>query len=111
MEKDNIVHSIREDEYRRSQEVVKTLHAKAGNYPKSVLIVLNKQRKGKEYMYHFSEVRPIPGNTSAMSRESAVSTRGTSPWFRTVLQGCHFPSFRAKASIQAARSPACERKK
>jgi hypothetical protein len=41
-EKDNIVHSILEDEYRRSQEVVKTLHAKAGNYPKGALNVRRK---------------------------------------------------------------------
>jgi hypothetical protein len=42
-----------EDEYRRSQEVVKALHAKAENYPKGALNVRRKQGKGKEYVYHY----------------------------------------------------------
>lgn len=52
-EKDNVVHGMLEDEYRRSQEVVKALHAKAENYPKGALNVRRKQRKGKEYVYHY----------------------------------------------------------
>ncbi len=42
-----------EDEYRRSQEVVKALHAKVEDYPKGALNVRRKQIKGKEYVYHY----------------------------------------------------------
>lgn len=52
-EKDNVIHGMLEDEYRRSQEVVKALHAKAENYPKGALNIRRKQIKGKEYVYHY----------------------------------------------------------
>jgi hypothetical protein len=42
-----------EDEYKRSQEVVKALRAKAEHYPKGALNVRRKQIKGKEYVYHY----------------------------------------------------------
>lgn len=52
-EKDKVIHGMLEDEYRRSQEVVKALHAKVENYPKGALNVRRKQVKGKEYVYHY----------------------------------------------------------
>ena len=52
-EKDKVIHGMLEDEYRRSQEVVKALHAKAEDYPKGALNVRRKQIKGKEYVYHY----------------------------------------------------------
>lgn len=52
-EKDNVIHGMLEDEYRRSQEVVKALHAKAENCPKGALNVRKKKIKGKEYLYHY----------------------------------------------------------
>ena len=52
-EKDNVIHGMLEDEYRRSQEVVKALLAKADKYPRGALNVRRKQIKGKEYLYHY----------------------------------------------------------
>lgn len=52
-EKDNVVHGMLEDEYRRSQEVVNALHAKAKNYPKGALNIRRKKVKDKEYVYHY----------------------------------------------------------
>lgn len=52
-EEDNVIHGMLEDEYRRSQEVVKALHAKAENCPKGALNVRRKKSKGKEYIYHY----------------------------------------------------------
>lgn len=52
-EKDNIIHGMLEEEYRRSQEVVMALQAKAEECPKGALNVRRKQIKGKEYVYHY----------------------------------------------------------
>jgi hypothetical protein len=52
-EKDKIIQGMLEEEYRRCQEVLKALHAKAENYPKGVLNIRRKKVKGKEYAYHY----------------------------------------------------------
>lgn len=52
-EKDIIVHGMLEDEYGRCREVIEALHAKENNCPKGALNVRRKQRKGKEYVYHY----------------------------------------------------------
>lgn len=52
-EKDNVVHGMLEDEYRRSQEIVKALNDKVKNYPKGALNVRRKKIKNKEYVYHY----------------------------------------------------------
>jgi hypothetical protein len=52
-EKDNVIHGMLEDEYRRSQEVIQALLAKAGKCPRGALNVRKKQGKGKEYIYHY----------------------------------------------------------
>ena len=53
VEKDNVVHGMLEDEYRRSQGIVKFLHAKLENCPKGALNVRRKKIKNKEYVYHY----------------------------------------------------------
>ena len=52
-EKDNVVHGMLEDEYRRSQEVVNALNAKVKNCPRGALNVRRKKIKDKEYIYHY----------------------------------------------------------
>jgi len=52
-EKDNVIHGMLKEEYQRSQEVVKALHAKAEKCPKGALNVRRKQGKEKEYIYHY----------------------------------------------------------
>ncbi len=52
-EKDNVVHGMLEDEYRRCLQIIKALQAKAKNYPKGALNVRRKKIKGKEYIYHY----------------------------------------------------------
>jgi len=52
-EKDNVVHGMLEDEYRRSQEIVKALHAKLEGYPRGALNVRRKKVKDKKYFYHY----------------------------------------------------------
>lgn len=52
-EKDKVIHGMLEDEYRRSQEIVKALHARVENYPKGALNVRKRQIKGKQYVYHY----------------------------------------------------------
>ena len=52
-EKDKVIHGMLEEEYQRSQEVVKALHVKAENCPKGALNVRRKQVNGKEYVYHY----------------------------------------------------------
>ncbi len=52
-EKDKVIHGMLEEEYRRSQEVVKALRAKAESCPKGALNVRIKRVKGKEYAYHY----------------------------------------------------------
>jgi len=51
-EKDNVVHGMLEDEFRRSQEVVQALQAKLKNYPKGALNVRGKKLKIKIF-YHY----------------------------------------------------------
>jgi hypothetical protein len=53
VEKDNVVHGMLEDEYKRSQEIVNVLNAKVKNYPKGSLNVRRKKIKDKEYVYHY----------------------------------------------------------
>ena len=52
-EKDNVVHGMLEDEYRRCQEIVKALQAKLKNYPRGALNVRGKKVKNKKYYYHY----------------------------------------------------------
>lgn len=52
-EKDNVVHGMLEDEYRRSRDIVKALQAKIKNYPKGALNVRAKKVKDKKYFYHY----------------------------------------------------------
>ena len=52
-EKDNVVHGMLEDEFRRSQEVVQALQSKLKNYPKGALNVRAKKVKDKRYFYHY----------------------------------------------------------
>lgn len=52
-EKDNVVHGMLEDEYRRSQDIVKALDSKLKNYPKGALNVRRKKVKNKKYIYHY----------------------------------------------------------
>ncbi len=52
-EKDNVVHGMLEDEFRRSQEVVQALQAKLNNYPRGALNVRAKKVKDKKYFYHY----------------------------------------------------------
>ena len=52
-EKDNVVHGMLEDEYRRSQEVLNVLNAKVKNCPRGALNVRRKKIKDKEYIYHY----------------------------------------------------------
>ena len=52
-EKDNVVHGMLEDEFRRSQEVVQALQSKLKNYPKGALNVRAKKVKDKKYFYHY----------------------------------------------------------
>ena len=52
-EKDNVIHGMLEEEYRRSHEVVKALQAKVENYPKGALNVRRKKSNGAEYVYHY----------------------------------------------------------
>jgi hypothetical protein len=53
VEKDNVVHGMLEDEYRRSQEIVNVLNAKVKNCPKGALNIRRKKIKDKEYVYHY----------------------------------------------------------
>jgi hypothetical protein len=52
-EKDNVVHGMLEDEYKRSQDIVKVLRAKLENCPRGALNVRRKKIKDKEYVYHY----------------------------------------------------------
>lgn len=52
-ERDKVIHGMLEEEYRRSQEILQVLRAKAENLPKGALNVRRKQIKGKEYVYHY----------------------------------------------------------
>ena len=52
-EKDNVVHGMLEEEYRRSQDIVKALQSKLKNYPRGALNIRRKKVKGKEYVYHY----------------------------------------------------------
>jgi hypothetical protein len=53
VEKDNVVHGMLEDEYRRSQEIVNVLNAKVKNCLRGALNVRRKKIKDKEYIYHY----------------------------------------------------------
>ena len=48
-EKDNVVYGMLDDEFRRSQEVVRALQAKLKNYPKGALNVRAKKVKDKKH--------------------------------------------------------------
>ena len=52
-DKDEVIHSMLEEEYRRSREVLQALRTKAENLPKGALNVRRKQIKGNEYVYHY----------------------------------------------------------
>jgi len=53
VEKDIVVHGMREDEYGRCREVIEALLAKVENSPRGALNVRRKQNRGKEYVYHY----------------------------------------------------------
>jgi len=52
-DKDEIIHSMLAEEYRRCREVLQALRTKAENLPKGALNVRRKQIKGNEYVYHY----------------------------------------------------------
>ena len=52
-DKDEVIHGMLEEEYRRSREVLQALLAKADNLPRGALNVRRKQIKGNEYVYHY----------------------------------------------------------
>ena len=52
-DKDEVIHGMLEEEYRRCREVLQALLAKAENLPKGALNVRRKQIKGNEYVYHY----------------------------------------------------------
>ena len=52
-EKDNVVHGMLEEEFRRSQDIIKALQARLKNSPRGALNVRRKKVKGKEYVYHY----------------------------------------------------------
>ena len=51
--RDPVIHSMLEEEYRRSREVLQALLAKAETLPRGALNVRRKQIKGNEYVYHY----------------------------------------------------------
>ncbi len=53
VEKDNVIYGMLEDEYRRSEDIVKVLRAKLEDCPKGSLNVRRKKIKGREYVYHY----------------------------------------------------------
>ena len=53
VEKNNAVHGILEEEYRRCLEVVAALRNKMAHYPKGSLNVRRKHYNDKEYIYHY----------------------------------------------------------
>jgi len=52
-DKDNVIHGMLEEEYRRTREVLQALLAKAETLPRGALNVRRKQIKGNEYVYHY----------------------------------------------------------
>ena len=52
-DKDEVIHSMLEEEYRRCREVLQALRTKTENLPKGALNVRRKQIKGNEYVYHY----------------------------------------------------------
>jgi len=52
-DKDEVIHSMLAEEYRRCREVLQALRTKAENLPKGALNVRRKQIKGNEYVYHY----------------------------------------------------------
>lgn len=56
-EKDNAVHGLLEEEYRRCRQVLKALSDKVAQYPKGSLNARKKGYKGKEYVYHYLVAR------------------------------------------------------
>jgi len=52
-DKDEVIHNMLEEEYRRCREVLQALRTKTENLPKGALNVRRKQIKGNEYVYHY----------------------------------------------------------
>ena len=52
-DKDEVIHSMLAEEYRRCREVLQVLRTKAENLPKGALNVRRKQIRGNEYVYHY----------------------------------------------------------
>ncbi len=52
-DKDEVIHSMLAEEYRRCREVLQALLAKADNLPKGALNARRKQVRGNEYVYHY----------------------------------------------------------
>ena len=52
-DRDEVIHSMLAEEYRRCREVLQALRTKAENLPKGALNVRRKQIKGNEYVYHY----------------------------------------------------------
>src|SRR3989339_1363502 len=52
-DKDEVIHNMLEEEYRRCREVLQALRTKAGSLPRGALNVRRKQIKGNEYVYHY----------------------------------------------------------
>jgi len=52
-DRDEVIHSMLAEEYRRCREVLQALRTKAENLPRGALNVRRKQIKGNEYVYHY----------------------------------------------------------
>ena len=52
-DKDAVIHSMLEEEYRRCREVLQALRTKTETLPKGALNFRRKQIKGNEYVYHY----------------------------------------------------------
>ena len=52
-DKDEVIHSMLEEEYRRCREVLQALRTKTENLPKGALNIRRKQVRGNEYVYHY----------------------------------------------------------
>jgi hypothetical protein len=56
-EKDNAVHGMLDEEYKRCCNVLASLRDKVSRYPKGALNLRKKHYKGKEYVYHYLVLR------------------------------------------------------
>ena len=52
-DRDEVIHNMLEEEYRRCREVLQALRTKTENLPKGALNIRRKQVRGNEYVYHY----------------------------------------------------------